>query len=241
MHRTDYQQPNLILQDMHLPFPEPVRGEKSRYDGVTTNQKLRDNEYMTISDQQNEAVQQIIEMLAQTPGYKSRAMEGPEAISSAARLAGSFLFRSFGLDTRGVKPGGVLMSGESNSQGPRLIGITFAVLQQLGVQLEKKKMPVGNPLPVSVSFVDSIAKIQKPALEIMESKGLSFEEMSHSAAIATALIIHGAPAVVAEDAFVSAIFYFIEGANTVPPDFNWNGRRSMLRAEEWSPPDFPEI
>ena len=61
-------------------------------------------------------------------------------IGSVARMAGSFLFRSFGLALSGIQPGSVVLSEQANEQGPRLIQILGGVLENLGVKLDPSRL-----------------------------------------------------------------------------------------------------
>jgi ABC-type xylose transport system substrate-binding protein len=65
---------------------------------------------MEITKNQNEAVNDIVEMVVNIIGNGSRQIDTTEAISSTARLAGSFLFRSFGFEIVDAKPGTVMLS-----------------------------------------------------------------------------------------------------------------------------------
>ena len=70
------------------------------------------------------------------------------------------------------------------------------------------------------NFIDTIAKIQTQALEIMKTNDLSYEQMAQSAAIATAFIIQQSNNITPEEGFGTAIYHYIEGTKTFPPDFS---------------------
>jgi hypothetical protein len=84
---------------------------------------------MKTTKNQNDAVNDIVEMIVDVIGNGSRELDTIEAISSVARLAGSFLFRSFDLKIADLKPGTVMLSEEANIKGPQLVNITHSVLQ----------------------------------------------------------------------------------------------------------------
>lgn len=175
---------------------------------------------MEISNNQNKAVNDIVEMVVSVIGNGSREIDTTEAISSTARLAGSFLFRSFGFKINDAKPGAVMLSEEANTKGPQLVNITYAVLQNFGIQIDNKKMPNGNQKQAESNFVEVIGKVQTPALEIMKKNDLSYEQMAQSAAIATAFIIQQSSNITPEEGFGTAIYHYIEGSKTFPPQFN---------------------
>jgi hypothetical protein len=174
---------------------------------------------MEITPNQNNAVNEIIEMVVSVIGNGSREIDTTEAISSTARLAGSFLFRSFDFKIEDAKPGTAMLSEDANVKGPQLVNITFAVLQNYGIEIDNSKMPNGNPKQAESNFVEVIDKIQNPAFKIMKDNELSYEQMAQSAAIATGFIIQQSSNITPEEGFGTAIYHFIEGSKTFPPEF----------------------
>lgn len=177
---------------------------------------------MEITENQNKAVDDIVEMVVSVIGKGSREIDTTEAISSTARLAGSFLFRSFGFKVDNAKPGTVMLSEDANTKGPQLINITHAILHNFGIQIDNSKMSNGNNKQAKSNFIDVIGKVQVPALEIMRKNDLSYEQMAQSAAIATAFIIQQSNNITPEEGFGTAIYHYIEGSKTYPPDFEEN-------------------
>ncbi|WP_273277455.1 hypothetical protein [Maribacter polysiphoniae] len=175
---------------------------------------------MEITNNQNKAVNDIVEMVVAVIGNGSREIDTTEAISSTARLAGSFLFRSFGFEINDAKPGTVMLSEVANTKGPQLVNITQAVLQNFGIQIDNSKMSSGNQKQAESNFVDIINKVQNPALEIMKKNDLSYEQMAQSGAIATAFIIQQSGNITPEEGFGTAIYHYIEGTKTYPPEFS---------------------
>ena len=187
---------------------------------------------MEITKNQHAAVNDIVEMVVTVIGNGSREIDTTEAISSTARLAGSFLFRSFGFKINDARPGTVMLSEEANIMGPQLVNITQAVLQKFGIQIDPGKMPNGNQKQATSNFVDVIGKLQIPALEIMKSNDLNFEQMAQSAAIATAFIIQQSSNIIPEDGFGTAVYHYIEGSKTYPPDFDLKVENEMKGRKE---------
>jgi hypothetical protein len=181
---------------------------------------IKKNQQMEITKNQNDAVNDIVEMVVNVIGNGSREIDTTEAISSTARLAGSFLFRSFGFKINDAKPGTVMISEEANMKGPQLVNITHAVLNNFGIQIDNNKISNGNQKHAESNFLDVIRKVQSPALDIMKKRELSFEQMAQSAAIATAFIIQQSSNITPEEGFGLAIYHYIEGSKTNPPDIN---------------------
>lgn len=175
---------------------------------------------MEITKNQKEAVDDIVEMVVNVLGNGSREIDTTEAISCTARLAGSCLFRSFKLQVHDVEPGSVMLSEEANIKGPQLVNITHAVLHNFGIKIDSNKMSSGNQKRAESSFIDVISKVQVPALVIMKRRELNYEQMAQSAAIATAFIIQQSSNISPEEGFGIAIYHYIEGSKTNPPDTN---------------------
>jgi hypothetical protein len=187
---------------------------------------------MEITKNQNDAVNDIVEMVVNVIGNGSREIDTTDAISSTSRLAGSFLFRSFGFKTDDTKPGTVMLSQEANIKGPQLVNITHAVLQNFGIQIDKNKMSNGRQKHADSNFVDAISKLQVPALDIMKKNKLSYEQMAQSAAIATAFIIQQSKNITPEEGLGTAIYHYIEGTKTNPPDFDLISKNEPQKQEE---------
>lgn len=175
---------------------------------------------MEITKSQNKAVDELIEMVVAIIGKGSREIDTTAAISGTARLAGSFMFRSFGFEVTDVKPGAAMLSEDANVKGPQLVTITQAVLLNFGIQIDTTKMSTGDTKQADSDFVDVIAIIQDPALEIMKRNDLNFEQMAHATAIATAFIIQQSTNISPEEGFGMAIYHYIEGSKTFPPEFS---------------------
>jgi hypothetical protein len=174
---------------------------------------------MNISKEQNEAVNDIVELIASKLGNEKRELNVVAAISTCARLAGSFLFRSFDFEIKDAKPGTVMLSENANIKGPELVNITYAVLQNFGISIDDQKMDSSSEEETKIDFVDAINLVQNQALEIMNKYKLSYEQLAHSTAIATAFIIQQSPGILPETGFEKAIYHYIEGSKTYPPDF----------------------
>lgn len=138
-------------------------------------------------------------------------------IGSVARMAGSFLLRSFGLALSGIQPGSVVLSEQANQQGPRLIQVLSAVLQGIGVNLDKSKLS-GNPAGhLQESFLETQKALEMQFTGIRNKFGLSDAEAADSVVVATAVLIKNcAGSLDPHVGFALAVYGFIEGSKTAP-------------------------
>jgi hypothetical protein len=172
------------------------------------------------SDAHNRAIGAIVDLVA-THASADRAVHPETAIASAARLAGSLLFRSFDLKLDGVEPGTVALSHEANEKGPQLINIMAAALQKFGVTLDPEKL--GGESTMSgdepeLTVVQSLSRLQDDAVRIAHEHGLDLEEAAQAVAIATGVIVKECESTIGgEVGFNIAALGFIEGCKTVPP------------------------
>ncbi|MBX7225104.1 MAG: hypothetical protein K1X55_03680 [Chitinophagales bacterium] len=170
---------------------------------------------MHISKEQNEAANDILKLIASKLENENKEINTLDAISTCARLAGSLLFRSFDYKISDAKPGSVILSEEANEKGPILVNITYAVLESLGANMDNEKMSDNSDEDTTLSYIDAINLVQNGVHKIMNRHALSFEELAYSTAIATAVISD----ISNEAGFSKAVYYYIEGSKTYPPDF----------------------
>jgi hypothetical protein len=141
------------------------------------------------------------------------------AIAATARMAGTFLFRSFGFELEGVKPGQPVLSEQANELGSRLVQILGGVLAQMGITPDQSKLdqspdPENEP---KLDFLETQKKLEPTFDAIRAKAGLTLVEAADSAAIATAIIIQQCAEVLDPSiAFGIAVYGFIEGAKTCP-------------------------
>jgi len=175
---------------------------------------------LDISDAQNKAIGEFVDLVASKIGA-SRAIHPETAISSAARLAGSLLLRSFNLSIEPFEPGTVLLSSEANEKGPLLIGAMSAFLSNAGISLDTSLLggeQSRRGMEPNLTVLQALTLFQEDALQISSKNGLSLEEAAQSAAIATGFIVKEcAGSIGAEVGFNVAAFGFIEGSKTTPP------------------------
>ncbi|MDE2291310.1 MAG: hypothetical protein KGL53_04440 [Elusimicrobia bacterium] len=182
---------------------------------------------MEISQAQNKAVGEYVDLVASKVGAGGRAVHPETAIASAARIAGSFSLRSFGLQIDSLQPGSVVLSEESNEKGPRFVAILATVLSKLGVTLDEAVITAEDAprgAPPRQTTLETLILLQKDALGVASRNQLSLEEAALSATLATAFIVKEcARDIQAEVAFNVAVRGFIEGSKTAPPPVNTPG------------------
>ncbi len=175
---------------------------------------------MQITEQQHSAANAIIELIASDLG-KKRAVHPGTAIASCARLAGSFMFRSFNHHLKNLPPGSAILSEVANEKIPELINVMVWTLENLEVSIDTKKLENNKETESNLNFLDTLNRLQNKAATIMNQNKLNFEQMAFSCAMATAFIIKECQKDLdPERGFNTAVFSFIEGCKTYPPEIN---------------------
>lgn len=189
---------------------------------------------MNISNEQNKAAGEIVDLIAGSVGA-NREIHPETAIASCANLAGSLMLRSFNFDLT-KDQGSVLLSNEANEKYPQLINILSAVLERSEVSLDKSKL--GGEVSKrgaqpKLTIQQALELLQGKALEIAKRNNLSLEEMSISAALATAFVVkESARNIGYEIGFNVAAYGFIEGIKTVPPSLESGEKPAPLKNEK---------
>jgi hypothetical protein len=140
-------------------------------------------------------------------------------VAATARMAGTYLFRSFALALPGVKPGQAVLSEAANEQAPVLMQIAAGILDRVGIRLgdaESGKTTDPGHRPM-LEFLDTQRLLEPLYAPIKARHGLTTPEAAQSVAVATALLIrHGARFLDTNVAFGIAAYGFIEGSKTAP-------------------------
>lgn len=148
-----------------------------------------------------------------------RGVHAETAIAGTARMAGTYLFRSFGFPLASVEPGQAVLSDAANEQGPKLIQALGSVLAHIGVSLDKSKLGVNKnsehqPL---LDFLATQKRLEPGFSQVIQALDLSHLQAAESAAIATAILIKQCiPVLDPHLAFGIAAYGFVEGSKTAP-------------------------
>jgi hypothetical protein len=148
-----------------------------------------------------------------------RGVHAETAVAATARMAGTFLFRSFGFDPGAFAPGQAVLSEAANTAGPGLIRVLAGALAELGIPLDEQKLGAGqlDANRPSLDFLATQTRLEPRFAAIRAKHGLSLTEAADAAAIATAFLIHQCARVLDPSAaFGVAVYGFIEGTKTAP-------------------------
>ena len=173
---------------------------------------------LTLNKQQMDAAQEFANVtmsaLKQLPGVHAETL-----VAAAARMAGTYLFRSFGFKLTGIKPGQAVLSDVANDKGPALIEIAGGLLSRMGIKLDNPRAgeAANSQNKPMLEFLDTQKKLEPLYTPIKIRADLSGQQAAHAAAAATALLIrHFAKVLDPNVAFGIAVYGFIEGSKTAP-------------------------
>jgi len=166
-----------------------------------------------------DAAGSVSEVIANRLGGGSRAVHSETAISVAARMAGTMLFRSFGLDTSKMPVGATVLSEQANEKGPILLNIVIMMMRQYDLQPDKDKLAdVKNRGRTPQLNVTQTQELFDTDLQLIrEQHNPTLEDAACACALATAwLIKECAPQIGLEAGFNIAAYGFVGGTKTVP-------------------------
>src|SRR5262249_42377751 len=172
----------------------------------------------TLSKQQMDAAQKFAN-IAISALRLSQVVHAETVVAATARMAGTYLFRSFGFKVTGLKPGQAVLSDAANEQGPLLIQIAGAVLSRIGIKLDNSQSggTTNSDNKPMLEFLETQKKLEPLYAPVKARLGLSGEEAAQAAAVATALLIrHCANVLDPNIAFGIAAYGFVEGSKTAP-------------------------
>jgi len=160
-------------------------------------------------------VEAIVRLLRNEKGVHAET-----AIAAAARLGGTFLFRSFGLPTEGIEPGAAVLSDRANEEGPALMqtfayGLAAENLDPRALQTSDLDVPDQNrPL---LSVVQTQEKLEGEMRAIAAAQKLGASQAAHACALAAARLVKMTMQVLdPRVGFAVAAYGFVEGTKTMP-------------------------
>lgn len=173
---------------------------------------------INLSKQQTDAAQEFAQATIDTLKMQEGVHPGT-VVAAIARMAGTYLFRSFGHRLSGIKPGQFVLSVQANEQWPKLIQITGDCLAKIGIEIDRTQAgkeidPKNKPM---LDFLDTQKKLEPMYDPIKECYGFSYQEAAYSVAVGTALmILHAKNFLDPSMAFNIAVYGFVEGSKTAP-------------------------
>lgn len=155
----------------------------------------------------------ILEKLTNEKGVHAET-----AIAGAARMAGTFLMRSFNLPLDNVEPGSPVFSDIANEKGPLLVELLGLSLDQLQMRCDPQKLesaPEGYAPMIDLLTTQALLE---PAMnQIRESQQLDYEQAARAATITTSLLMRECQQIVdPHTSFKLASYSFVEGCKTAP-------------------------
>ena len=140
-------------------------------------------------------------------------------IAATARMAGTYLFRSFRLVVTGAQPGQPVLSAVANAQGPVLLRIAGAIVTASGIALDEKTagLPIQPRHQPRQSFLETQRLLEPAYRAITDRSGMSDYEGARASAVAAGMLICQCTKVLnANEGFRIAAFAFVEGTKTAP-------------------------
>ena len=143
--------------------------------------------------------------IAETISRSLSELHAETAVSSAARLAGTFLFREFNFPAKNIAPGTTVLSDKANEAAPLLFNTLAVTLQVFGVKTDPKKrahFPGTQSSHASrLSVTETQIRCELPIRKVTARFRLSSQEAAQSCAIAAGRLIHDQAIIVDEQKF----------------------------------------
>lgn len=169
-------------------------------------------------DAEAQAAQQVADAIVETL-TTDRGVHAETAVVAAARMAGTFLFRSFGLPTSGIPPGAPVFSDRANERGPLLVEVLEAGLTGLGIEVDRAvtTLEQNEEHQPQLTLLETQQALEPRLTRIATARGLDGETAARACALAAALLIHRTRSVLEPGiSFGLAVYGFVEGAKTMP-------------------------
>ena len=140
-------------------------------------------------------------------------------VAATARMAGTYLFRSFKLSLPGIQPGQAVLSQSADVHGPILLETSARLLSRMGISLDPSKAgaqvdPKHQP---ALSFLETQRLLEPAFSPIRMRSGFDDEQAAFATAGATSLLIlHCRKLLDPHIGFNIAALGFIEGTKIAP-------------------------
>ncbi|MEO7999143.1 MAG: hypothetical protein ABI852_16940 [Gemmatimonadaceae bacterium] len=165
-----------------------------------------------------------------------RGAHAETCVCGAGRMAGTILFRTFGLPTQNMTVGSPVLSDIANERGPVLVEVMKAGLAGLGIEIDERTAssgPTDGHAPL-ITIIETQQKLDEKIGEITSSHGLYGEEAARACALATALLISLTKSVLdPQISFGLAVYGFVEGTKTVPIPSSMTAPPPPAKAKPW--------
>jgi hypothetical protein len=148
-----------------------------------------------------------------------RGIHAETIVASAARMAGTMLFRSFIPAPNSYEPGTVVLSDAANVEGPKLMNVMFATLKQLGdaVGEDTINRDAATTEASQLTLRQTQERFDPVVIAYCKAARLSFEDAALSLAITAAIFVHDCcSALDVRNGAAIAVYGFIEGCKTAP-------------------------
>jgi hypothetical protein len=147
-----------------------------------------------------------------------RGVHAETAVSAAARMAGTFLLRSFDLPIATLEPGAPVLSDPVNDEGPALVEILVLALEQMKIPIDRARASAANQGGFArLTVLQVQERLEASLTAIVKTHGLDYRGAARATAFAAAFLVEDTKDVLdPSKAFGIATYGFVEGAKTIP-------------------------
>ena len=140
------------------------------------------------------------------------------AIAGLARIAGTFLFRSFELSVVNLKPGSPVFSDIANTKGPQVVDTLIGWLEKMNVPRRRRAGTTHLDAKPHLSLMETQLLLEPGIDAIRLRHGLAYEPAAHLVMIAAGVAIMNCANVLdTGTAFDVAVYALVESSKSVPP------------------------
>ncbi len=176
------------------------------------------NDWVKPTKAQEAAAREIVEAIV--PALRTeKGTHAETAIAAAARMGGTFLFRSFNLPVTGTEPGAPVFSDLANDHGPALMQ-TFAfgaVSEGLDPTTMNQDMQVPEQNAQLLTVNGTQSKLEGTLRGIAGKHRLTDVQAAHACVLAAAKLVKRTVQVLPPSVGLTVAAYgFVEGSKTMP-------------------------